>query len=67
MAACILPRICRGRLYFQVADSFFPIFAQTVAARAAVEANCLGIFEPVAEPIADLGLTLVVGGVAWTL
>lgn len=46
MVACILARICRGRLYFRVADVVFLTFAWAVAARVAVEANRFGIVEP---------------------
>jgi len=48
MAACILARICRGRLHFRGAYPVFLIFAWAVAAWAAVAADRLSIVKPIA-------------------
>jgi len=46
MAVRIIPRIERGRLYFQTADVLFPSFAQAATAWSATEAHRLDIAEP---------------------
>lgn len=46
MAVPIIPRICRGRLYFRV-----PIFAQAIAAWSAAKAHRFHTAEPVGELI----------------
>jgi hypothetical protein len=45
MAAPIIPRVIRGRLYFQTADVLFPTFAQAATAWAAAEAHRLDIVD----------------------
>ena len=49
MAVPIIPRVERGRLYFQTADVLFPTFAQAAGAWTAAEARRLDVAEPV-EP-----------------
>jgi hypothetical protein len=66
MAVFIIPRVERGRLYFQVANVSFLAFAQAATVRAPAQALPLDIAEPINESTADPALTLVVGGVAWT-
>jgi hypothetical protein len=51
MATFIIPRIVRGRLYFESADVLFPTFAQATTAWAAAEAHRLDIAEPIDELI----------------
>lgn len=51
MAVSIIPRVIRGRLYFQTADVLFPTFAQAKTAWAAAEAHRLDIAEPIDELI----------------
>ena len=41
MGKPIIPRIERGRLYYQSADVLFPIFVQATTVRAAAEAHRL--------------------------
>jgi len=43
MAKPIIPRIIRGRLFYQTADVFFPTFAQAATAWSAAESHRLGI------------------------
>ena len=43
MAAPIIPRIVRGRLYFQIADVLLPTFAQAATAWSVAEAHRLGL------------------------
>lgn len=45
MATPIIPRIIRGRLYYQTADVLFATFAQVVPAWAAAEAHRLDIVD----------------------
>lgn len=45
MAVPIIPRIERGRLYFQTADVLFPSFAPAASARRAVKAHRLDAVE----------------------
>jgi hypothetical protein len=45
MAVPIIPRVERGRLYFQTADVLFPTFAQAAGAWSAAEAHRLDIAE----------------------
>lgn len=45
MAVPIVPRIYRGRLYFQIADVLFPTLALAVAAWFAAEAHRLDIVD----------------------
>lgn len=52
MASPIIPRLVRGRLYFQTADVLFPTFKQAATAWSAAEAHRLDT----AEPLADTGL-----------
>src|SRR5687768_804891 len=47
MAVPIIPRVERGRLYFQTVDVLFPIFAQAAGAWIAAEAQRLDVAEPV--------------------
>lgn len=51
MAVPIIPRLVRGRLYFQVAEVLFATFAQTATAWFAIEAHRLDIVEPIDELI----------------
>jgi hypothetical protein len=46
MAVSIIPRVIRGRLYFQTADVLFPTFALAASAWAATEAHRLDTAEP---------------------
>lgn len=45
MATPIIPRLIRGRLYFQTADVLFPTLAQAVTAWLAAEAHRLDIVD----------------------
>ena len=45
MAKAIIPRVVRGRLYFQVSDVLFPTFAQAATAWSAALAHRLDIVE----------------------
>lgn len=45
MAMSIVPRIVRGRLFFQVADTLFSTFAQAAAAWSAAECHRLDIID----------------------
>jgi hypothetical protein len=45
MAVSIIPRVIRGRLYFQTADVLFPTFAQAAAAWTAAKAHHLDIVD----------------------
>ena len=47
MAVPIIPRIERGRLYFQTADVLFPTFPRVAGAWTAAEAHRLDVAEPV--------------------
>ena len=47
MATPIIPRLVRGRLFFQTADVLFPTFAQAATAWSAAEAHRLDIAEPI--------------------
>jgi hypothetical protein len=49
MGMPIIPRIERGRLYFQTTDVSFPTFAQAATARAAAEAHRLDIINQPAQ------------------
>ena len=51
MAVSIVPRVERGRLYFQTADVLFPTFEQAATAWAAAEAHRLAVAEPIDELI----------------
>lgn len=51
MAMPIIPRIIRGRLFYQTADVLFPTFAQAATAWSAAEAHRLDIAEPLDELI----------------
>ena len=66
MAACILARICRGRLFFPVADALFRAFIRTAAAGVVAEAHRLDISRPTVKLTAGSGPALIGGGVAWT-
>lgn len=45
MATVIIPRLVRGRLYFQVSDVLFPTFRQAAAAWSAAECHRLDLME----------------------
>lgn len=45
MPTVIIPRVIRGRLYFQVADVFFPTFAAAACAWSAADAHRLDIVQ----------------------
>lgn len=45
MATSIIPRLVRGRLYFQIADVLFPSFQQAASAWSAAESHRLDIVE----------------------
>lgn len=45
MAIPIIPRVIRGRLWFQVSDVLFPTFAQAVGAWSAAVAHRLDLVE----------------------
>ena len=45
MADRIIPRIVRGRLYFQIADCLFPNFAAAATAWSAAEAYRLDLIK----------------------
>lgn len=45
MAVRIIPQIIRGRLFYQIADVFFPTFAQAAGAWSAAVAHRLDIVE----------------------
>jgi hypothetical protein len=45
MAKAIIPRIVRGRVYFQIADVLFPTFAQAAGAWSAAVAHRLDVVE----------------------
>jgi hypothetical protein len=47
MGKPIIPRVIRGRLYFQTADVLFPTFAQAATAWSAARAHRLGIADEV--------------------
>lgn len=51
MAAPIIPRIIRGRLFYQISDVLVPTFKQAATAWSAAEAHRLDIAEPVDELI----------------
>jgi hypothetical protein len=65
MAVPIIPRLVRGRLYFQVAEVFFPSFPQAATAWSAAEAHRLDVVELIGESPSGLPAR-VAGGVAWT-
>lgn len=58
MGMPIIPRIARGRLYFQTADVFFPTFAQPATAVSPAESHRLHIAEPIDRLIAQLAAAL---------
>jgi hypothetical protein len=58
MAVPIIPRVIRGRLYFETADVSFPTFAQAATASAAAEAHRLDIAEPLLRRCKDCRLDL---------
>jgi len=66
MAACILARICRGRLFFRVADALFLAFTQAAPEWVVAEAGRLCISHPIVKLTARSRLALLGGGVAWT-
>lgn len=45
MAKSIIPRLVRGRLYFQVSDVLFPTFAQAASAWSAALAHRFDIVD----------------------
>lgn len=49
MPAPIIPRIIRGRLYFQTADVLFATFAQAATAWSAAESHRLGIADELGQ------------------
>jgi hypothetical protein len=49
MAVPIIPRLVRGRLYFQTAEVLFPTFAQAATAWSAAEAHRLDVAELIDE------------------
>jgi hypothetical protein len=51
MAKPIIPRIIRGRLFYQTADVLFPTFTQAACASSAAECHRLDIAEPLDELI----------------
>ena len=61
MAACILARIRRGRLFFPVANALFLAFNQAAAALGAAEAHRLDIV----GQTSGSGSPLIGEGVAW--
>lgn len=66
MAACILARICRGRLFSRVADALFRAFIRTAAAWVVAEAHRLDPSLPTVKSPAGSGPALIGGGVAWS-
>ncbi len=53
MAAPIIPRVERGRLYFQFANALLPTFTAALAAWSAAKARRSHISEPIRELIAQ--------------
>jgi hypothetical protein len=53
MASAIIPRIIRGRLFYQTADVLFPTFTQAATAWAAAEAHRLDVAEPIDKLIVE--------------
>lgn len=47
MAIPIIPRLVRGRLYFQIADVLFPTLAEAMGAWSAHASHGLDIAEPI--------------------
>ena len=45
MAEPIIPRLVRGRLFFEICDVLFPTFAQAAGAWSAAEAHRLDIID----------------------
>lgn len=45
MGTPIIPRIIRGRLFYQTSDALFPTFALAVTARSATDAHRLDLAE----------------------
>lgn len=66
MAACIVARVCRGRLCFRVADALFRAFTHAAAAWVDAEVHRLDISPPTVKSTTGSGSTLIGGGVAWT-
>lgn len=66
MAACILARICRGRLFFRVADDLFLAFTHAASEWVAAEAGRHYIPHPTVRLTAGSDFAPLGGGVAWT-
>lgn len=58
MAKSIIPRIIRGRLFYQTADVLFPTLTQAATAWSAAESHRLGIADEINQLIVDRMVSL---------